>query len=162
MPTCYMLIGAPCTRKSTFYNDHFQHLPSVSSDAFIEQYAQERGVSYQEVFSEFVSSATRLMNVQLDALIAQQQDFVWDQTNMNQRARAKKLARLKGYEVIAIVFVLPIELHKSLYSARTSKIVPWDVIETMLKHYEEPTITEGFSSIVFAPVPDIKINQKLA
>lgn len=147
MPVCFMLVGPPCSGKTTYYKSFLSHIEYASSDHFIESYAQAQGLKYQDVFKEFAPTAMKLFDQKIDSLVQMGASFVWDQTNMDRRTRAKKLARLKDYTVVALAFELPEDLHKAYYSVRTDKVVPWDVIESMLARYERPTLDEGFAEV---------------
>lgn len=147
MPTCYMMVGAPATGKTTFYHETLNAFPRLSSDEFIEVYASSLGLKYQDVFNDYVKTAMKLFNQQVDNFIKDQRDFVWDQTNLTRKSRAKKIYRLKGYSIVAVVFEPDLIKHQIYYQSRPDK-VPWPVILEMRQSYERPTVMEGFSAIM--------------
>jgi predicted kinase len=146
-PVCYMFVGAPCTGKSTHYEEEFSYLPRASSDEFIMLYAKLLGRQYDEVFKEYAPTAMIMLNKQIANLIANRESFVWDQTNMTVKGRASKLRLLKDYRVVAVIFERNREVHRRWYEARTDKFVSWNIIESMLNTYQRPTMEEGFCSL---------------
>ena len=79
-----------------------------------------------------------------------QMDIVWDQTSTTIASRARKFNALPDYEHIAIVFRTP--EHKELMRRLESrwedgKIIPENVITSMIASWEEPTTEEGFKEI---------------
>lgn len=153
MPKCYQLVGVPGSGKSTWIKnqDWAVDLPVVSTDNFVEEYAKEQGLTYNEVFKDYMPIAVRLMVNQ--ALICQANglDVIWDQTSVSATSRRKKFNTLPGYEHIAVVFRTPPrdELDVRL-SGRSGKHIPKNVIDSMIASWEEPTLEEGFIQIWYA------------
>jgi len=150
MPKCYQLIGVPGAGKSTWIKnqDWAVDIPVVSTDNFVEAYAKEQGKTYNEVFKDYMPKAVKLMANQ--ALICQANglDVIWDQTSTTVTSRRKKFNTLPKYEHIAVVFKTPDadELAKRLAS-RPGKNIPYEVMQSMIKHFEMPTEEEGFKEI---------------
>jgi len=150
MPKCYQLIGVPGAGKSTWIKnqDWAKDIPVVSTDNFVEAYAKEQGKTYNEVFKDYMPTAVKLMANQ--ALICQANglDVIWDQTSTTVTSRRKKFNTLPKYEHIAVVFKTPDadELAKRLAS-RPGKNIPYEVMQSMIKHFEMPTEEEGFTEI---------------
>lgn len=150
MPKCYQLIGVPGSGKSTWIKsqDWAKDIPVVSTDNFVEAYAQEQGKTYNEVFKDYMPIAVKLMANQ--ALICQANglDVIWDQTSTSVVSRKRKFNTLPGYEHIAVVFRTPEkdELAKRLAS-RPGKIIPEHVLHDMVWNFEMPTEEEGFKEI---------------
>jgi predicted kinase len=153
-PVCYFLIGVPGSGKSTWVKPLLERLPNIayiSSDEFIEDRAERVGKTYGEIFEEEIRAATANMHSQLDDAIKHHRDIIWDQTNLSVKSRAAKLARLKNYHVWAVTFEIPVdELYRRLdcRQRETGKVIPFNVLESMLKSYEKPTLEEGFFSVV--------------
>ena len=150
MPKVYMLIGVPASGKSTWLanQEWAKDIPVVSSDRFIDEYAAKEGKTYNDVFADYVKIATRLMDNQVEICKANNTDIIWDQTNISAKSRKSKLAKLEGYEKIAVVFKTPepAELSKRLAS-RPGKNIPANVIDSMIDNFEMPTEEEGFNEI---------------
>ena len=145
-----MLIGVPASGKSTWLanQEWAKDIPVVSSDRFIDEYAAKEGKTYNDVFADYVKIATRLMDNQVEICKANNTDIIWDQTNISAKSRKSKLAKLEGYEKIAVVFKTPepAELSKRLAS-RPGKNIPANVIDSMIDNFEMPTEEEGFNEI---------------
>src|SRR6056297_370771 len=99
-PTVYMLIGVPGSGKSTFVEAQDHNFVYVSSDYFVEKFAQKMGKSYDEVFKEVAPRAMRLMNRRVQVARRNKHDVIWDQTNVSAKSRAKKLAMLPEYRKV--------------------------------------------------------------
>jgi predicted kinase len=152
-PKLYMLIGVPGSGKSTWIanQDWTKDIPVVSSDKFIDEHAAKEGKTYNEVFEDYIKIATHLMENQLLICKANNTDIIWDQTNTSVKSRKAKLAKLEGYEKIAVVFRTPEkeELDKRL-AQRVGKHIPANVMESMIANLQEPTEEEGFKEIWYA------------
>lgn len=150
MPKCYQMIGVPGSGKSTWIKnqDWAIDIPVVSTDNFVEAYAKEQGKTYNEVFKDYMPIAVRLMANQALVCQANNLDVIWDQTSTTVNSRRKKFNTLPKYEHIAVVFKTPDtdELAKRLAS-RPGKNIPYEVMQSMINHFEMPTEEEGFTEI---------------
>lgn len=147
---CYQLIGVPGAGKSTWIKsqDWAKELPVVSTDNFVEKYAQEQGKTYNEVFKDYMPIAVRLMANQALICQANKLDLIWDQTSTTVNSRKRKFNTLPDYEHIAVVFRTPEpdELARRLAS-RPGKNIPDHVMRSMIDGFEMPTEDEGFTEI---------------
>lgn len=157
MPKCYQLIGVPGAGKSTWYKQNLSWLGKdkedhkyVSTDIHVEGYAKNQGKTYNEVFKEYMPTAVKQMAYNVNFAYALQLDIVWDQTSTTVNSRKKKFKMLPDYEHIAVVFRTPEseELAKRLAS-RPGKNIPEHVMRSMIDGWEEPTLDEGFSQIIY-------------
>jgi len=152
MNKCYQLVGVPGSGKSTWIKTQAwaKDLPVVSTDHFVEEEAKRQGKTYSEVFEEYMPIAVKLMANQALICQANNLDFIWDQTSTTVKTRARKFNTLLSsqYEHIAVVFKTPEpeELTRRLES-RPGKVIPPEVMESMIKNFEMPTIEEGFKQI---------------
>ena len=152
MNKLYVLVGVPGSGKSTWIKNQIwaKDIPVVSTDRFVEKYAEEQGKTYSEVFQEYMPIAVKLMANQALICQANSLDVIWDQTSTTVATRAKKIRMLPNYYKIAVVFKTPstAELQKRLAS-RPGKNVPWDVVSKMASQMEAepPTKEEGFDEI---------------
>jgi hypothetical protein len=150
MNKCYQLIGVPGSGKSTWIKDQIWALglTVVSTDAFVEDYAQECGSTYSEVFDDYMPRAVELMANQVVFAREHGHTVIWDQTSTTVKSRAKKFNMLPDYEHIAIVFRTPeLDVLKERLANRPGKEIPWAVVQSMIDNWEEPTLDEGFTEI---------------
>ena len=150
MPKCYQLIGVPGSGKTTWVNNQDWSLKCayISTDKFVDAYAQEVGRTYSEVFTEFMPKAVDLMAQEVVVAREAGRDVIWDQTSTTLASRARKFGMLPDYEHIAVVFATPEhkELERRLKS-RPGKEIPEHVIASMIAGWDEPTEEEGFTQI---------------
>jgi predicted kinase len=152
MNKCYQLIGVPGAGKSTWIKQQTWALglPVVSSDMYVEMEAKRQGKTYSEVFEEYMPIAVRLMVNHALTCQANKLDFIWDQTSTTLASRKRKFNTLlpSQYEHIAVVFKVPEpdELTRRLAS-RPGKEIPANVMESMIKNFELPSLDEGFKEI---------------
>lgn len=150
MPRCYQLIGVPGAGKSTWIKaqEWARDCVVVSTDDFVEDYARECGSTYNEVFDDYMPTAVKLMAEQVVRACKAGRDIIWDQTSVSEKSRRKKFNMLPDYEHIAVVFATPEkeELDRRLNS-RPGKTIPWNIMQGMIKHFEQPSEEEGFSEI---------------
>jgi predicted ABC-type ATPase len=113
-PKCYVMVGLPGLGKSTLLNfvDNPEFCDTVfvySTDRYIENAADRLGKTYDDVFEEYVGSATKYMNDALDSAIKDGVDVYWDQTNLGVKKRAKIINRMRqaGYAVHCICVIPP-------------------------------------------------------
>lgn len=150
MPKCYQLVGVPGSGKSTWVKNQIWALglTVISTDTFVEDYANQQGKTYSEVFDEYMPTAVDLMANAVVHAREMKHDIIWDQTSTTLASRARKFRMLPDYEHIAVVFETPsrIELRRRLDS-RPGKQIPHAVMEGMLASFEPPTEAEGFTEI---------------
>ena len=151
MPKLYVLVGVPGAGKTTWIGHqdfNWDNTELVSTDRFVEQYADVNKKTYNEVFDEYMPTAVKLMAAQVVAARAAGKDIVWDQTSTTVKSRMKKFNMLPDYEAIAVVFKTPelTELNLRLKS-RPGKNIPSSVMVQMIRGFEMPTLSEGFSEI---------------
>ena len=150
MPKCYQLVGVSGSGKTTWINNQDWALPyaKVSTDKWVEIYAQEVGKTYSEVFTDFMPTAVDLMAKEVVVAREMGRNIIWDQTSTTVKSRARKFHMLPDYEHIAVVFKTPEhkELMRRLMS-RPGKEIPEHVIAGMIAGFETPTEEEGFKEI---------------
>lgn len=150
MPKCYQMVGVPGSGKSTWIRNQIWTLglTVISTDAYVEAYAEQQGRTYNEVFRDYMPRAVELM-AQLAAFAREHgHSVIWDQTSTTIASRTRKFNMLPDYEHIAVVFKTPEheELIRRLQS-RPGKEIPEHVIASMIDNWEEPTLEEGFEEI---------------
>jgi predicted kinase len=152
MPKCYQLIGVPAAGKTTWLKSQewILGMEYVSTDHHVEEYAEQQGKTYTEVFKDYMPTAVELMAQEVrDARLAGR-DVIWDQTSTTVKSRARKFAMLPDYWHIAVVFRTPnLEVLKERLASRPGKDIPWEVVQGMIDNWEEPSEQEGFKEIWF-------------
>ena len=150
MPKCYQLIGVPGSGKSTWVKNQIWALglSVVSTDTFVEAYANQQGRTYSEVFGDYMPTAIDLMIQQVAFAQQHGHTVIWDQTSTTAASRRKKFRMLPDYQHIAVVFKTPDpeELSRRLAS-RPGKIIPEEIVQDMIDRFEMPTLAEGFQEI---------------
>lgn len=145
MQILYVLIGVPGSGKSTWISNQewATGCAIISTDKHVEEYAASRGMTYSEVFGDYMPIATALMSGDVVRARLENKDIIWDQTSTTVASRAKKFRMLPDYRRIAVVLKTPEkeELLRRL-SSRPGKVVPLSVVEGMLDNWEEPTLDE--------------------
>ena len=150
IPKVYVLVGVPGSGKSTWIaqQEWAGDCVVVSTDHWIEVFARELGLAYNQVFDQYMPAAVQAMTAQV--VMAQQQgrDIVWDQTSVTVASRRKKFVLLPDYEHIAVVFRTPdpAELERRL-TQRVNKVIPASVVQHMINTFEPPTESEGYREI---------------
>jgi predicted kinase len=150
MPKCYQLIGVPGSGKSTWICNQIwaQGLTVVSTDTFVEAYANAQDQTYSQVFEDYMPTAVDLMVQQVVFAHQHGHTVIWDQTSVTVASRRKKFRMLPDYQHIAVVFKTPEpdELSRRLAS-RPGKIIPEEIVQDMIDRFEMPTLEEGFQEI---------------
>jgi predicted kinase len=145
-----MLVGVPGSGKSTWVKNQewAKDCTIVSTDKYVEEWAETVGKTYTEVFEEYMPVAVAKMAGAVNGARSVGKDIIWDQTSTTIATRAKKFRMLPEYYAIAVVFRIPEpeELQKRLAS-RPGKVIPSDVLALMIDGWEEPTEEEGFNEI---------------
>ena len=168
MTTFYMLVGLPGSGKSTWtnkfkrkYKEEQFHtsfksnelfewkLSIISTDDIIQFIADQHRLTYNDVFDNITYFFAEKMSYKLAKFAFERNDLViWDQTNLTIKTRAKKLALVPShYKKICVMFGVPDDLTERLES-RVGKHIPDDAMKSMIKNYQQPTITEGFDDII--------------
>ena len=150
MPKCYQLIGVPCAGKSTWAKNQewIGDCAWISTDQYVEEWAESVGKTYREVFEEYMPIAVSRMAGAVNGAKSIDKDIVWDQTSTTVKSRARKFNMLPDYEHVAIVFSTPsTTVLKERLASRPGKEVPWAVVQGMIDNFEMPTEEEGFKEI---------------
>ena len=150
MSKVYVLVGVPGSGKSTWISQQewAKNCVVVSTDAWVEDYAQRMGKTYSEVFTEYMPVAVKLMADTIVRAREAGKDIIWDQTSTTVKSRRRKFNMLPDYDHIAVVFPTPEkeELARRLAN-RLGKNIPADVMRTMIDGFEMPTEEEGYKEI---------------
>lgn len=150
MPNLYMMIGVPGSGKSTWVKnqDWASECVIVDTDFYVEKFARRTNRTYASAFAVFMERAVRLMTRKVIRARELNKDIIWDQTSTTIASRKRKFRMLPNYYAIAVVMkkIDRSELDERL-NARTGKVIPKDVVDSMSEFYEEPSTVEGFKEI---------------
>lgn len=146
-PRLIILVGPPAAGKSTWTNEYMKNTtrPTVviSSDNLIDEFAAEKGISYDDAFSlvDHKELTKRCMETLREAC-KDKKDIIVDRTNMRIKSRRKfKSSVTKDYAIFGVLFVTELdEVSRRLKerSERIGKTIPWGVILNMLETYQSP------------------------
>ena len=154
-------VGLPGIGKTKVRNEILTYLerelyetPFVySTDDYIQQLANIRGDTYNETFSREIGLATKHMNEMLDEAIKNEEDIIWDQTNLSAKKRKKIVRKFgKQYWKGCVWFDIPREhtkayLHYRQLNERGDKHIPNKVIDDMKDSFVEPDKKEGWDYV---------------
>jgi predicted kinase len=153
MPELVMLCGIPCSGKSTYVEklkklDYWKDAVVLSTDNYIEKEAQSLGLTYNQIFDDVISDATRELELAFIEAKDKGKNIIWDQTNLSIKARKKKLAKLPSlYARGVIYFDITLEEALRRNENREGKYIPKSVLKRMYHQFEVPTIEEGFDYV---------------
>lgn len=150
-PKLLMLVGPPCSGKSTWVDNNFPTTPILSTDRYIEQYANLAQKTYSEVFSEAFTLANQKMYSDLQIYTEADMDIIWDQTNLTLKSRKGKLNKIPNhYLKYAICFTISENefIARNDYRAQNGKNIGLNLFRDMQASYIMPTSAEGFDTII--------------
>lgn len=148
-----MLCGIPTSGKSTYVDsllktEYARNCVVLSTDYFIEFYANKVGKTYNEVFDEYIKSATEQMESLLRFALKNEKNIIWDQTNLTAKTRRNKLNKVPdSYTKRAVYFEISLEDALTRNDNRKGKFISKSIIKRMYHQYERPTYEENFQLI---------------
>jgi predicted kinase len=144
MPEIVFLIGFPGSGKSTYYNENYPSYTRISSDMFIESYANAVGKTYSDVFPIYYKTAETNMNELFDYSIKHNKDIVVDRTNLYTKSRNKFISRLpKSYTVTYVYFDISkdVLLERNTERKQFGRNVPENVFD------QTPQLPDNYRSV---------------
>lgn len=157
-PTIIVMIGLPGSGKSTWRDNLIASSDVdyviVSSDDEIERLGKADGMNYTQAFDKYVGSATKIMKEKFREAVNNDENIIWDQTNLSPKKRRGILQQVpRHYRKIAVAFEVTdqeLEDRLSRREKETGKHIPPKVIKDMAQSYVPPTKQEGFDEVIFA------------
>ena len=147
------MCGIPCSGKSTYVNKlkkipYWSNAVILSTDAYIEKVAQEHNTTYNEIFEDCISEATRQLEIAFIEAKDKGKKIIWDQTNLSVKARKKKLAKLPSFYPRGVIY-FEISLEEALErnKNREVKFIPESILKRMYHQLEIPTKNEDFDYV---------------
>jgi predicted kinase len=143
------LVGLPASGKTTWRDVARGDAYVASSDDFIDAVAQDRGLSYNDVFAEAIGPAQKHFDSMISHAVAENRNLIIDRTNTTPETRRKVLAKIPyDWKKTAIVFkCIDFEIWKKRLMNRPGKLIPASAITDMMMKFESPTFSEGFDDI---------------
>lgn len=151
-----IIVGPPCTGKSTLVEECYTNHFVISSDNLVDKVCEKYGLTYSEFFQLGFNHPIRKEQRELfDQSIEESkkhQKIVWDLTNLTKRDRAKAMAhypnaKFRATEVVFKGWEIEIIKLNHERGSSTGKIVPERVLLNMFKRYEPVSKEEGFTEI---------------
>ena len=153
MPECVFLCGIPCSGKSTYVNKlkkipYWENAVVLSTDNYIEKVAQEHNTTYNEIFEDCISEATRQLELAFIMAKDKGKNIIWDQTNLSVKSRKKKLSKLPSFYARGVIY-FEISLEEALErnKNREGKFIPENILKRMYHQLEIPTKNEDFDYV---------------
>jgi len=153
MAECVMLVGIPCSGKSTYVEKlkkipYWENAVILSTDAYIEKVAQEHNTTYNEIFEDCISEATRQLELAFIMAKDKGENLIWDQTNLTVKTRKKKLSKLPSFYARGVIY-FEISLEEALKrnKNREGKFIPESILKRMYHQLEIPTKNEDFDYV---------------
>jgi predicted kinase len=166
MPVVVILSGPSGSGKTTMRPQIMNLLGDtliLSTDDFIEGWAEEDGLSYDEALRLHGDRARVELFNQFEFALEVGVNIIWDQTNLTAEVRRKRLDRFPSkYSRIAIGFNSPTELLlKRVFDRRdeTAKVVPLHLVRSQISSYEPPHFDEGFDQVLICHQPDGRLEK---
>ena len=143
-PHCIMLVGAPASGKSSWILNNNQNHVIISTDNILEEWASKRGMTYSQAWKEAdLKKIEKQMKEEFHAALEAEQNIIIDRTNMSKKSRNKFLCHIPdNYWSYSIIFEVPREELNRRLLLRPGKHISDEVMDDILKRYEEPTNEE--------------------
>ena len=149
------MVGLPASGKSTLTQIICDltktriPLYVLSTDNFIQARADEKRLTYNDVFKDTIKEATSDMKqTRLDA-IQSMAHIIHDQTNLGIEKRQSMISELPDfYRKVCVYFEMPEEMRQRNLKSRPDKIIPPSIDASMKASYTRPTIDEGWNDVV--------------
>lgn len=147
-PEIIVMVGLPGVGKSTVIKRDYPNYTVISSDDIIEKYAENEGKTYDDVFQKYIGRATGEMKAKFRQAIKNNENIVWDQTNLSKKKRRGILNQVpQHYRKVAVVFNVSDSTRYERMDQRRGKSIPSHVVQSMEKAYQAPSKDEGFDDI---------------
>jgi predicted kinase len=153
-PVIYVLVGAPCSGKSTWTKKLLATDSSfvvISTDDLLDEYAEAEGLTYGEAWNKYFGRANSAAKQKFASAVTNKSNMVYDQTNMSAKKRRGILSNVPDHFKVAVVFDVDT---KELFrrnkerAEKTGKNIPEHIIKKMLGDYHPVTKEEGFNKII--------------
>ena len=170
-PVCTVMVGLPATGKSYLVgNLRTERTWVYSTDDYIEDIAEEKGITYNEAFADNIKAATEFCDKRLQLMIELRNDVIWDQTNLSVKKRKMIIDKMKAadYVVNCICIFSPksgsmedFQLWKDRLYSRPGRKIPMHVIDGMMKSFTLPFVEEGFDKVTYIDMYGMEVGEEV-
>lgn len=154
MTDFFLLCGLPYSGKTHVRKRLVQLLDNpqvVSLDDYVMAHAETFSLTYQEAFEAHAGEAGRLMYADLYAALKKNRPIIVDMTHVTEKSRAEKLSKVpQHYRKFVVICEAPASIRTLRRAERIDQVVPLEVLRNMERHWQPPTIKEGFHAILYA------------
>lgn len=143
----YMTIGLQASGKTTYIEKHAPKDAVIISPDRIRK--EMFHVDYDPIVEEGVWN---IFFHQLESALRDKKTVIVDNTNVTRSGRALILNMAKRYDVPVVAYWFNVPLEECLKrNQQRERKVPEQMIHTLHRMYEEPTLEEGFQEIKVIP-----------
>jgi len=156
-PCCIIMVGLPCSGKTTVREELYVEYHAASSDDILEKLCEIDGISYSKGFKKHINEAGKIMKASLKKALLEGQEVFIDQTNLSAGKRKGLLGiihrygKLHNYETLAVELRATrevLEERNKLRAEKTGKYIPEEVFTNMINSYVEVGEDEGFDDVI--------------
>lgn len=152
LPHAIIMVGVPCSGKSTYIKNNYANYISISRDEQIMKYAT-KNMTYTDAWN--IADQTQVdidYETLLHSTIAAKKDLVIDKTNLTYKGRKKllNLFRNAGYQTTIVVLLTQPFLIQQHTEKRIEKRVPSSAFNNMVASFQLPFEDEGETKYVFS------------
>ncbi len=165
-PELIILVGAPCSEKSSTRNKLLIDNPDlviISRDDLIESFAKKINLDYSETFKFLmdnkdieVDEISNIIEALKTDIIKNNKSVLIDMTSMSKKSRRKWINSFPKHNAKCILFIRGYDELLKCNKKReleTGKKISKNVILNMLKSFALPMYSEGFTSIDYNWLP---------
>ena len=148
-----IMVGLPCSGKTSFVKNNFKDYTVLSLDSLIDIHAGHSSSSYERAWEEAKESANEEFHKLLREAIKNKYDIVIDRTNLTQNVRQTWCKMLPAYyNKVAIFIDTPLNICEERNLQRRSesdngKFIPQHIMRVMYDRLFLPTEDEGFDIV---------------
>lgn len=143
-----MMVGLPCSGKSTFIENHItKSLPTIlSADDNVMSMLQPNE-NYIDSYTKYAERASKKFYADVDHFSKMPYDVIVDRTNLTKEKRVEILEKFSNHKKVCFFISMDPKLHQTAIENRPEKVVPPSVMESMRESLVAPSKDEGFDTI---------------
>lgn len=166
MPNAVFICGLPGSGKTTVVEKLVKSLndPFIfSTDDYVEQVAAARGMTYDDLWAQLIDEATFEVESDLHTALLEEQDIIFDRTNLSKVQRAKYIEMIPDNYTVGCIYIDhgdDLDIIYDRLDQRPGKTIPRSVIAKMIEYTDVPEFNEGFSVITTLNLDGKVLSQK--